>query len=239
MSLRLRPEHLSTLQWRSIGPHRGGRVVAVAGDPDERQTFYFGACAGAASGRPRTAARTGATCPTASSAPPQSARWRWRTPTPRSSTPGWARRAYAARLSRRRRLPVHGRRGDVEARRPRRHPAHRACQGRPARPRSALRRGAGPRLRPERAARGLPLQGRRPHLGARALQEREGRCDRPVHRPPTILGYCTRRYGRRCGRRGASWEPGRRAACGAPRTAAIRGPTLRNGPVCRTGSRAV
>ena len=46
MTLRLRPEHLSTLRWRSIGPHRGGRVVAVAGDPEERQTFYFGACAG-------------------------------------------------------------------------------------------------------------------------------------------------------------------------------------------------
>ena len=46
MTLRLRPEHLSTLRWRSIGPHRGGRVVAVAGDPEARQTFYFGACAG-------------------------------------------------------------------------------------------------------------------------------------------------------------------------------------------------
>ena len=46
MTLRLRPEHLSTLRWRSIGPHRGGRVVAVAGDPEKRQTFYFGACAG-------------------------------------------------------------------------------------------------------------------------------------------------------------------------------------------------
>ena len=46
VSLRLRPEHLSTLRWRSIGPHRGGSVVAVAGDPEERQTFYFGACAG-------------------------------------------------------------------------------------------------------------------------------------------------------------------------------------------------
>ena len=80
------------------------------------------------------------------------------------------------RLSRRRRLPVHGRRGDVEAHRPRRHAAHRACQGRPARPRPALRRRAGPRIRPQRAAGGLPLQGRRPHLGARALQEREGRC---------------------------------------------------------------
>ena len=46
MSFELRPEHLRTLRWRSIGPHRGGRVVAVAGDPQERQTFYFGACAG-------------------------------------------------------------------------------------------------------------------------------------------------------------------------------------------------
>ena len=46
VSVNLRPEHLRTLRWRSIGPHRGGRVVAVAGDPHERQTFYFGACAG-------------------------------------------------------------------------------------------------------------------------------------------------------------------------------------------------
>ncbi|HEY7909829.1 MAG TPA: hypothetical protein VIC60_13185, partial [Thermomicrobiales bacterium] len=36
----------TSLQWRCIGPHRGGRVVAVAADPDESMTFYFGACAG-------------------------------------------------------------------------------------------------------------------------------------------------------------------------------------------------
>jgi len=35
-----------SLTWRSIGPHRGGRVVAVAGDPRDPMTFYFGACAG-------------------------------------------------------------------------------------------------------------------------------------------------------------------------------------------------
>ena len=40
------PTLLSTLRWRSIGPHRGGRVVAVAGHPTEQATFYFGACAG-------------------------------------------------------------------------------------------------------------------------------------------------------------------------------------------------
>ena len=35
-----------SLQWRCIGPHRGGRVVAVAGCPVDPMTFYFGACAG-------------------------------------------------------------------------------------------------------------------------------------------------------------------------------------------------
>ena len=40
-------EHvLGALEWRLIGPHRGGRVVAVAGHPSEPATFYFGACAG-------------------------------------------------------------------------------------------------------------------------------------------------------------------------------------------------
>jgi photosystem II stability/assembly factor-like uncharacterized protein len=34
------------LDWRLIGPHRGGRVAAVAGHPTETGTFYFGACAG-------------------------------------------------------------------------------------------------------------------------------------------------------------------------------------------------
>jgi photosystem II stability/assembly factor-like uncharacterized protein len=37
---------LRSLSWRCIGPHRGGRVVAVAGHPTEPGTFYFGGCAG-------------------------------------------------------------------------------------------------------------------------------------------------------------------------------------------------
>src|SRR5260370_3137508 len=32
---------LKSLEWRSIGPFRGGRVVAVAGDPSDAQGFYF------------------------------------------------------------------------------------------------------------------------------------------------------------------------------------------------------
>ena len=37
---------LNSLEWRLVGPHRGGRVVAVAGHPTKRETFYMGACAG-------------------------------------------------------------------------------------------------------------------------------------------------------------------------------------------------
>ncbi len=37
---------LESLKWRLVGPHRGGRVVAVAGHPTEPLVFYFGACSG-------------------------------------------------------------------------------------------------------------------------------------------------------------------------------------------------
>ena len=37
---------LGSVEWRCIGPHRGGRVIAVAGDPSDTQVFYFGACGG-------------------------------------------------------------------------------------------------------------------------------------------------------------------------------------------------
>jgi hypothetical protein len=41
------PQLLKALQWRCIGPPRGRRVVAVAGDPLHPAVCYFGACAGA------------------------------------------------------------------------------------------------------------------------------------------------------------------------------------------------
>lgn len=37
---------LQALEWRCIGPFRGGRVVAVAGDPLHSQVFYFGSTGG-------------------------------------------------------------------------------------------------------------------------------------------------------------------------------------------------
>ncbi len=40
------PKFLSQVRYRCIGPTRGGRVVAVAADPNNQAVFYFGACAG-------------------------------------------------------------------------------------------------------------------------------------------------------------------------------------------------
>lgn len=40
------PSMLKGLEWRLVGPFRGGRVVAVAGDPSDVPTFYFGSTGG-------------------------------------------------------------------------------------------------------------------------------------------------------------------------------------------------
>ena len=40
------PDLLKALEWRLIGPFRGGRCVAVAGDPIHDQTFYMGSTGG-------------------------------------------------------------------------------------------------------------------------------------------------------------------------------------------------
>ena len=42
----INPSMLTSLEWRLIGPFRGGRVVAVAGDPENDLVFYQGASAG-------------------------------------------------------------------------------------------------------------------------------------------------------------------------------------------------
>ena len=42
----LTPDLLQSMKFRCIGPPRGGRVVAVAGDPSDPAVAYFGAVAG-------------------------------------------------------------------------------------------------------------------------------------------------------------------------------------------------
>lgn len=46
MAIEHQEEILGDLRWRCIGPPRGGRSIAVAGDPSSPAVFYFGACAG-------------------------------------------------------------------------------------------------------------------------------------------------------------------------------------------------
>src|SRR5205823_3249451 len=40
------PNFFDKLEWRCAGPYRGGRVGAVAADPKDRNTFYFGSTGG-------------------------------------------------------------------------------------------------------------------------------------------------------------------------------------------------
>ena len=40
------PPHLKALEWREVGPFRGGRSAAVAGLPADRETYYFGGTGG-------------------------------------------------------------------------------------------------------------------------------------------------------------------------------------------------
>ena len=42
----VQPALFSSLEWRLIGPYRGGRVTAVAGDPEDAQVYYFGSTGG-------------------------------------------------------------------------------------------------------------------------------------------------------------------------------------------------
>ena len=39
-------EQLEGLEWREVGPYRGGRSAAVTGIPQDRETYYFGATGG-------------------------------------------------------------------------------------------------------------------------------------------------------------------------------------------------
>ena len=46
MATNIKQDTLNGLRWRCIGPPRGARSIAVAGDPASPAVFYFGACAG-------------------------------------------------------------------------------------------------------------------------------------------------------------------------------------------------
>ena len=75
------PSLLTSLEWRCVGPYRGGRVVAVAGDPSHSHTFYFGSTGGGV-WKTIDGGLSGRTSPMAISSAPRSAASPSRPPTP-------------------------------------------------------------------------------------------------------------------------------------------------------------
>ena len=159
---------LQSLKWRCIGPHRGGRVVAVAGDVSDRETFYFGACAGGVwkttDGGADLAQRLGRLLQDRGGRRDRRLGVRPERDLRRHGRDGDPRQ----RLARRRRLQVDRRRQDLAQHGAARHAATSArSQIHPTQPGPRLRRGARPRLGAERGARRLPHERRRRDAGRR------------------------------------------------------------------------
>ena len=79
------PSVFQEMEWRSIGPFRGGRSVASVGVASEPMTYYMGTVGGGV-WKTTDAGITWDKFPTASSQPPRSVRSRSRSPT-RTSSP--------------------------------------------------------------------------------------------------------------------------------------------------------
>ena len=138
----------------------------------------------------------------------------------------------------RRRLQIHRRRQDVEAHRARRHAGDLAHPRASRQSRRRLRLRARPPLRPERGARRLPLQGRRPDLDQRfssATTAPAPSISASIRRIPTCSSP---RSGTPIAHRGASRAADRPAASSNPPTAATTGPRSRAIPACRRASSA-
>ena len=159
-------QSLDALTWRCIGPLRGGRVVAVAGDPVEPQTFYFGACAGGVwktdrrrhllAQRLRRLLHPSAVGAIAVAPSDPNVIYAGTGETRSAST------SPTATASTRPPMPAAPGTMSACARR-----AHRQDRDPPHEPGHRLRRGARPRVRPERGTRRVPHERRRQDLGAR------------------------------------------------------------------------
>ena len=162
------------MRWRPIGPFRGGRTKAITGVPGAPNVFYMAPVNG---GVWKTTDYGRTWNPIFDDQPTGSIGAIAVAPSdPNIIYVGSGEGLAAARsLGRRRHLQIDRRRQDLDAPRPARRPADPADRRRPAQPEPALRRRARPSLRPERGARRLPLDRRRPDLREGALQGREHR----------------------------------------------------------------
>ena len=165
----VRSRDLRGLQWRSIGPLRGGRSIACAGSPSRPNEYYFGAVGGGLwkttdgglTWRPVTDGQLHSSSVGAVAVSRIESRHRLH----RDGRDRAARQHHAGR----RRLQIDRRRQDVEAHGPRRYAGDLAHPRASDESRHRVRRGVRPPVRPERRARRFPLQGRRQDLAEGAL----------------------------------------------------------------------
>ena len=157
------------MQWRMIGPHRGGRVLPALGVPGKPNEYLFGAVGGGV-WKTENAGRTWHPIFDAA-AHRLHRRNRHRALRPANHLRRQRRSGHALRyLLRRRRLQIHRRRCYLAQHRPARLAPNRQYPGRPARPEHRPGRRARPRLRPESRTRRLSLQRRRRDLDKSSRQ---------------------------------------------------------------------
>ena len=144
------PSLYQALEYRLIGPYRGGRVTAVTGVPKRPFTFYMGAT-GSGVWETHDAGET----------------WENISDGFRLSKGQYLRRRWS--------LQIHRRRENLDARGSSRGTTFRASSYPPEQSRLGLRGGARSHLRTEPGAWRLPVEGRGQELGESALHLRENR----------------------------------------------------------------
>ena len=188
------PAFYAEMHWREIGPTRAGRARALAGVPSQPNVFYIGFDNG---GVWRSTDYGSTWVPLFDSEPTGSIGAIAVAPSnPNVIYVGIGRRHHPPRpLHGRRRVQVDRRRQDLDAPRTARHADDRDDRRGPEESGPAVRRGARPSVRPERGARHLPLDRRRPDVPEGAVQGRVHERQRRAHRSERTRASSTPRSG--------------------------------------------
>ena len=222
----------------ALAPFAAVRVVAVAGDPSDSHTFYFGSTGGGVWKTTDGGALSGRTSPTASSSAPRSAPSPSRQSDPNVIYVGMGEADHSRqRLAWRRRLQVDRRRQDLDATRvsQTRATSARCASTRPTPTSSTSRRSATRTARTRSAASTAPRTAARPGSRSSSAARTPARST-SSHGPAQPARPLRRLLG------GAALRPtqlraaARAAASSSPPTAATPGPRSPATRGCRQGS---